>query len=202
MALNDADNLSPGIEALGRQLSLTRMRQDGSRADEEFAAKGRDLGVGISECISSDDQGIKLRVDTFTAEQHAADTAEDAGRGCEPAGDIKTRRHRDSARKIDAAMRRTYAVEPTERRRYAHRAGGVAAKGEVAGAGRGRSGRSARRSTRHAARRPHIGRRAVMSVDAGDAEKQFLADGLARDGGTGGENFFDRRCMARRWFVN
>jgi len=41
-----------------------------------------------------------------------------------------------------------------------------------------------------------------MRVDAGDAENQFLADGLARDGGAGGENFFDHGCIAGRRFVS
>jgi hypothetical protein len=37
-----------------------------------------------------------------------------------------------------------------------------------------------------------------MGIDAGDAEEQFVADGLADDGRTGGEDFCDRGRMGLR----
>src|SRR5262252_7697174 len=40
-----------------------------------------------------------------------------------------------------------------------------------------------------------------MDVDAGHAVKEFLADGLARDGGASNENFFNYGCVAWRRLV-
>ena len=96
-------------------------------------------------------------------------------------------------------MGRPQPVEAAERCGDADRAAGVAAEREVAGARRRGRGRPARRTAGNAPRRAQVGRRSVMGIHAGDAEEQFIADGLADDGGAGSENLRDRcRIGARR----
>ena len=196
--LDDAEGLAPGVEAIGRNALARRRGQVVRHGGERLLHQVRDFRIGFRKGVIEHDQVRDFRRGRSAAEQHAAHFAERARSVREPAGDIEGRRHVHRAGEIDAAMRGADAIEPAERGRHPDRTAGIAADRDIAGAGSRRRCRAARRAAGQAAGRARIVRRAVMRVDAGDAVEEFVADGLAGDGGAGIEQLLHDACVLRR----
>ena len=94
-------------------------------------------------------------------------------------------------------MRRAKAINTIEGGGDSHRTAGIAAKRKVAQSRAAGGGRARRRSSRQAAWRTRIQRRAVMRVGAAHAVEEFIANGLAGDGRSRVEDFLHRRAMMR-----
>ncbi len=196
-SLDDAECLSPGIEAIWCDRAGVRRRQRGRHACEKRVPERRHVCVGLGESVLQHDQLCDAGALRRSLQQLRADAAEHAGRGGEPAGDVEGGRHLHRPRHVDPAVGRAQAVQPAKCGRHPHRAAGVAAEREVAGASRGGRCRAARRAAGNPARRVRIDRRAVMGVDAGHAEEELVAHRLADDGGSGVQDPADG-CGIRR----
>ncbi len=167
-------------------------------AREKTLHRGGDRGIDLGEGLADNDHRVDRCIDARAVEQHAADAAQHAGGGGEPSAGVERRRHQHGAGKIDAAVGRPQAVDTAQRGGHADRAAGVAAERKVAGARAGGRGRSARRAAGNPSGCAQIGGRAVMHVDAGDAEEQLVADRLADDGRAGSQDFCNRRRVGFR----
>ncbi|MNP10425.1 hypothetical protein D3C76_1025720 [compost metagenome] len=120
------------------------------------------------------------------------------GRG-ERADAVQAAGGRMHAGAADAAEGRLQAGDAAAGRRYAHRATGIGAQGDIGEAGSDRYRRTAGRATRHALRRLRVTRRAGPVVDAGNAERQFVKVGLADDAPAGIEHRVDHVGVALGW---
>ena len=187
VGLDHAHRFAPLIEPAGREPHVLGLRQIALHPIECRAQKLDDRLVGFGEAVVGDQQGADIRAYGLAAEQHIADAAEHAGAVGEPSDGVERRRHVHAAFGVDAAVGGADTIEAAERGGDTHRAAGVRAEREVAGARRGGGGRAARRASRDAAGRPQVRRRAVVRVDASDAIEKFVADRLADDGRAGAE---------------
>ena len=127
------------------------------------------------------------------AEEDPSDRCEPSRVAGEPADDVEGGAEREHPVHRDAAEGRTDPEDAAVARGQAHRAAAVRPEREVHEAGRDRGSRAARRAPRHPIRRGRVERRPVMAVLAGQAVRELVGEGLAREVRAGVEEGLHRR---------
>ena len=122
------------------------------------------------------------RCSGLAAKQHVSYAREHGRIAREPAAGVEAGCESANAFERNAAVRGTYAVDAAKTCRRAHRAAGVAADGEIHKLACDRCGGTAGRAARHALRRAHIDRRAIVEIFTGETERHFLGVCFAREG--------------------